>query len=525
MYITFYGAAREVTGSMHLLTTDSDRILFDCGLHQGRRKECDQKNRQLPFDPQILTNMVLSHAHIDHSGRIPMLTKSNFQGRIICTRPTADACRYLLLDSAHIQESDAHYLNYKSVRSFLYSLKKDPGNKPVSKRQMKEIKKLLKKNNHRIDAETIDRYQKQYHLDSIEPLYSIKDAEEALEYFDGYPFKHPVTIGANSTCTFYVAGHILGSALTIMKAKENGLTRNVCFSGDIGRFDKPIIKDPTLDFNEEDRSIDLLVMESTYGDRVHDPVADLRGRLSKVIMETHARGGSIIIPVFAFGRTQDIVYVLHELYDKGEVPKMPVYVDSPLAVNMTKVFGEHPETYDEDTHKTFLEKGENPFSFSKMTYVQSVEESMALMRDTTPHIVISASGMCESGRILHHLRYAVHNPKNTILLVGYMAQNTLGRKIEELGEETQKSKPGPEPLVKIFDKLYPLRAQVVKLGGFSGHGDKNELLKIIKESNLSIKRIALVHGEETQSLPFAEKLRQEGYEVVVPHPGESVEIL
>ncbi len=192
-------------------------------------------------------------------------------------------------------------------------IEKNPGNKSVSKRQMKQIKKLLKKNNHHIDAETIDRYQKQYHLDSIEPLSSIKDAEEALEYFDGYPFKHPVTISANSTCTFYVAGHILGSALTIMKTKENGLTRNIYFSGDIGRFDKPVIKDPTLDFNEEDRSIDLLIMESTYGDRVHDPVADLRGRLSEIIKKTSARGGSIIIPAFAFGRTQEIVYILHGL--------------------------------------------------------------------------------------------------------------------------------------------------------------------------------------------------------------------
>lgn len=274
MYVTFFGAAREVTGSMHMLTTDSDRILLDCGLFQGRRKESEQKNKVLPFDPHIITNMVLSHAHIDHSGRIPLLVKKNFTGRVLCTRPTASACEYLLLDSAHIQESDAHYLNYKKIRSFLYDLKKPSGSKPISKREIKRIKGMLKKGAHGFDTEAIDELHEKYGLTKVSPLYSISDAQQALEHFDGYPFRENITIGNNISCKFYVAGHILGSAITIIRAVEDGKTITIGFSGDVGRFGKPIIRDPTLDFDEEDRNLDLMIMESTYGDRLHDPVTD-----------------------------------------------------------------------------------------------------------------------------------------------------------------------------------------------------------------------------------------------------------
>jgi metallo-beta-lactamase family protein len=280
-----------------------------------------------------------------------------------------------------------------------------------------------------------------------------------------------------------------------------------------------------MDFAEEDQQIDLLIMESTYGDRLHEPVQDLKPQLKKILIETHKRGGSIVIPAFAYGRTQELLYTLHELYDDPDVPRMPIYVDSPLATKITRVFGEHPEVYDEETHNAFLEKGKNPFSMDKIHFVGSVEESIALNHETKPHIVLSASGMCEAGRILHHLRYKIHNPKNTVLMVGFQAQNTLGRRILDLGLKYAKSgRKGAPPVVRIFNKEYPLKAHVIRLGGFSAHADKNEMLRFLKKSNLKIKKIALVHGEEDQILLFAEFLKKEGFSVVVPKYGESIEV-
>jgi len=523
--ITFYGAVREVTGSMHLLTTDTNRILLDCGMFQGRRKDAARKNRSLPFDPQGITSIVLSHAHIDHSGRIPLLTKNNFNGRIVCTRATHDACEYLLLDSAHIQESDAEYLNYKTVRSYLYQREKTQSKKKVSKREHNNIKKQLKKEGHQLDNEKIDKLVKKHSLDKIRPLYTIADAEQALNFFDGYPYRHSVTIGKETTCTFYEAGHILGSAISMIKTHKNGRSFTIGYTGDVGRFNKPIIKDPALYFEADDREIDLLIMESTYGDRVHEPVQDLKPQLKKVLTETFERGGTVIIPAFAYGRTQELLYVLHELYDEGEVQRVPVFVDSPLATKITRVFGEHPEVYDRETHETFLEKSKNPFSFDQNHFVGSVEESMALNRDEKPHIVISASGMCEAGRILHHLRHKIHNPRHTILIVGYMAQNTLGRRILEQGLKYEEAgRKGDPPVMKFLNKAYPLKARVEKLGGFSAHGDRNEMLRFLKQSNLRIKTIALVHGEEDQSLSFAKHLKKEGFSVIVPKIGETIHI-
>ncbi len=519
MYITFYGAAREVTGSMHLLSAGNDRILLDCGMFQGRRKESAEKNRVLPFDPGIITTCILSHAHIDHSGRIPVLTKHQFKGRVICTRATAAACEYLLLDSAHIQESDANYLNYKTVRSALYRIKDLP------KGKNDEIKKLLKKNRHRLNTDTINDLIEKYRLEGVQPLYSTDDAKHALTCFDGYPYNYSVPVGKDITCTLYDAGHILGSAISMIRARENGRDYTICYTGDIGRFDKPIISDPTLNFSKEDRDVDLLIMESTYGNRFHEPVVDLKPHLKKVLTDTYNRGGSVLIPAFAYGRTQELLYFLHELYNSKEVPRIPIYVDSPLATKITRVFGEHPEVYDQETHETFLEHGQNPFSFDKIHFVKSVEESMALNREKKPHIVISASGMCEAGRILHHLRFKIHNPKNTILIVGYMAEHTLGRRILEQGSEYEKSgRSGPPPVVKFFNKEYPLKAHVVELGGFSAHGDKNEMLRFIKESNMRIKKIAVVHGEEDQSISFARHLNKEGFTAIVPKKGETLQI-
>jgi len=525
MIVTFYGAVREVTGSMHLVTTERDRILLDCGLYQGRRKESEHKNRMMPVDPRIVTNLVLSHAHIDHCGRIPLFVKKNFNGSVFCTRATADACSYLLADSAHIQESDALYLNYKTVRSFLYNLKTSPRTKTVSKREMRTIKSLLKKDAHELQAGAIGTLLDTHNLHKIQPLYTMDDAQKSLEYFSGYPYGKPVAIGRDMTCTFYDAGHILGSAFSIIKARENGRTYSICYTGDIGRFNKPIIQDPTLTFPDEDRNIDLLIMESTYGDREHEPAGGMKDKLKKAVSETFDRGGTVVIPSFAFGRTQELVYVLHELYDSREVPRMPIYVDSPLATNLTKVFGEHPEVYDEETHKTFLENSKNPFSFRQIQFVQSVGESMALMRDEKPHVVIASSGMCEAGRILHHLRYKIHDARNTILIVGYMAENTLGRRLLDSGSEYEQSgRTGPPPLLKFLNKVYPLKAHVVELGGFSAHGDKNEMLRFLKESNLNIKRIAVVHGEEHQSLAFADRLKREGYKTAAPHAGETLTV-
>jgi metallo-beta-lactamase family protein len=525
MHITFYGAAREVTGSMHLLTTNTDRILLDCGLFQGRRKEAAEKNKVMPFDPGIITNVVLSHAHIDHSGRLPILTRNGFNGRIISTGATADACAYLLPDSAHIQESDADYLNYKLVRSTLATMRKSPRAKTLSKRKLKEIKALLKKDRHELNTETINEYIHTLHLDGVEPLYTMADAEGALEYFDIYPYNTPVTVGKNMTCTLYDAGHILGSAMILIKVRANGISRTIMHTGDIGRFNMLIIKDPCLDFAEGDRDIDLLIMESTYGNHEHESLADLKPRLQRVLVETFERGGTVLIPAFAYGRTQSLLYLLHELYSEKSVPRVPVYVDSPLATNLTRVYGEHFEAYDKETHAVFLEKGINPFQFDKMHFVGSVAESMALNRQDTPQIIIAAAGMCEAGRILHHLRHKIHNPKHTILLVGYMAQNTLGRRIEEEGLAYEaSSRRGDPPMLRFLNKYYPLRAHVVKIDGLSVHADKNELMHFLKKSNLRVKKIAIVHGEEEQSLPFAERLRGEGYSVFVPKRGETVEV-
>lgn len=525
MHITFIGAVREVTGSMHMISTDNDNILLDCGMFQGRRKEAAEKNSVLPFDPSIITNVILSHAHIDHSGRLPLLVSKDFFGRIYATRASHDSCRYLLPDSAKIQESDAKYLNYKTVKRALAEMQGENGT--ISGRDARDIKKILKeKNSHRINDHIILEFIEKYGLKQIEPLYSISDADHALTLFEGLPYRRQATVGKDVTCTFYEAGHILGSAVSIIKAKSGDKAKTICYTGDIGRFSKPILRDPVLKFEEGDRDIDLLVMESTYGDREHEAVIDLKPRLRDVLNKTIERGGSIIIPSFAFGRTQELLYYIHELYDEGSVPRVPVWVDSPLATNITKVFAEHPEVYDAETHETFLQSGKNPFDFSQVYFTGSVEESIAITRETRPHIVISASGMCEAGRILHHLRYKIHNPQNTILAVGYMAQNTLGRRIVEEGTRfAREGRKGDPPLMRFYGKEYPLLAEVEKIGGFSAHGDRNEMLRFLQDSNLNIKKIALVHGEEDQTLAFRDFLRSHGFSVAVPKKGETIDIV
>ncbi len=525
MNVTFYGAVREVTGSMHLIDTGSDRILMDCGMFQGRRKETTEKNKVIPFFPGIITNVLLSHAHIDHCGRLPLLTKKDFHGGIYCSRATADACEYLLADSARIQESDAAYVNYKIVKSSLSRLKSSSVGKKLSNGDLKQIKSMMKKNRRTLDNDTIQTFIKEYNLQGVEPLYTVFDAEQAMTHFRGQPYGEAVTVGKDTTCTFYDAGHIIGSAITVLKVDTTDGHKTVCFTGDLGRFDTPILKDPTLAFQEAHRDIDLLIMESTYGDRLHEPVVELKPGLKKVITDTYNRGGTLLIPSFAFGRTQELLYYLHELYDQNEVPKMTIYVNSPLATRLTRVYGEHPEVYDSETHRDFLSKGKNPFSMKDIHFVESVQASMDLNRDERPHIVISASGMCEAGRILHHLRFKIHNAKNTILIVGYMAANTLGRRILELGEAYEASgRVGDSPLVKFFNKEYPLNAGVIKMGGFSAHADREEMMQFLHRSGLRIKKIAVIHGEETQSLAFASHLEKAGYQAFVPQVGETVRL-
>jgi len=523
MYVTFYGATREVTGSYHTLTTGEDIILMDCGMFQGKRQEANAKNRQLTIDPKIISNAILSHAHIDHSGRIPMLTDQGFSGQVFCTRATAAACEYLLLDSAKIQEGDASYLNYKTARRFLEKVKKGDNPANISKAEIKEIKSILKNGDHNLRTNTILNLLRENNLEVIQPLYDIQSAENSLSQINGLPYRHPFTLGKNLDCTFYEAGHILGSAISFLQYKTGAGKKTVVYSGDLGRFDKPIIKDPNLNFAEEHRDVDLFIMESTYGDRIHEPVKDMKPMLKKVLTETFERGGSVLIPAFAYGRTQELIYFLHELYLEGAVPRRPIYIDSPLATKITSVFGEHPETYDEDTHDAFLENGINPFKFEHLKFVQNVEESMKLNRDKSSHIVLAGSGMCEGGRILHHLRHKIHDDRNTVLIVGYMGKNTFGRLIQEKGSEYDANgRSGEPPIVRFYNKDYPLRARVVTLGGFSAHGDKNEMTRVLTESNLNVKRVALVHGEEEQSLGFAEHLRGLGYDVVVPYKGQSV---
>lgn len=520
MNITFYGAVREVTGSMHLVESGGDRILLDCGLHQGKRRESESKNKVFPFDPSIITNVVLSHAHIDHSGRLPLLTKERFGGRIISTRATKDACQYLLLDCAHIQESDASYLNYKAAKNFVSRFQAPNGYRDRRRKTDIDVKEL-KPEGERINNQAVLSVIRKYGLEYVEPLYTTDDAKACLGFFESYPYFQPIRIGKYVSCRFYESGHILGSGISILTVKEKGRVIRIGYTGDIGRFDRPIIKDPVLNFEPEDRDLDLLVMESTYGARKHEPVEDSSKALKDCIFESVKKGGSILIPAFAFGRTQELIYTLHEMRNNNEIPDIPIYVDSPLAGNITSVFGEHPEEYDRETHETFLEKGKNPFMFPGIKYISTVEESMNLMREEKSHIVISASGMCESGRILHHLRCKVHDENNTILIVGYMAQHTLGRKILEDGSAYEKSgRKGAAPVLRILNKEYPLKAKVVKLGGFSAHADRDELYSFLKKSNLNIRNIAIVHGEEDQSEAFAGFLNDNGLKAFVPRAGE-----
>ena len=447
MHLEFHGAARTVTGSRHLLHINGQRVLLDCGLFQGRRSEADRLNRQFGFAPTDVDAVVMSHAHIDHSGALPSLVRQGFTGCVHATLATADLLTLMLRDSAFIQEKDIHFLNKR-------------------RRRRKEPPK--------------------------EPLYTVDDADKTLELLEGHRYHRPVPVVPGVTATFHDAGHILGSAVVELNLTEGNEKRRLVFTGDLGRKNVPILRDP-----ETPPEADVLIVESTYGDREHDPIEQADERLAQLIRDVFQRKGKVIIPAFAVGRTQELVYSLSRLLRAERIPGCCVYVDSPLAVNVTEIFARHPETYDAEIRKILRETGD-PFGFGLLEYVRSVDESKALNVKSGPFLVISASGMMEAGRILHHLRNGIGDPDNVILVVGYQAQHTLGRRLVEGADE-----------VKIFGESYRRRARVVVMNEFSAHADRNEILSWVNEFKHRPGRAFVVHGDDTQSFPLAERLRKD----------------
>lgn len=467
MRISFYGAARTVTGSQHLIEVNGSRILLDCGLYQGKRSEAYERNRHLPFEAASVDVMVLSHAHIDHSGNIPNLVKSGYRGDIITTFATRDLCASMLLDSGHIQEKDVEFVN-----------------------------KRRKRGEPRVD-----------------PIYTQADAEKCLESFSTQGYERPRRIAPGVTLTFKDAGHMLGSSFVVLDIEDADEKRDyrLVFSGDLGRAGIPIIRDPqTID------GADYLIMESTYGDRLHPPYEDDTRRMEQIIIETYKRGGSVVVPAFAVGRTQQLVYSLHQLRLKGDIPDMPVFVDSPLAIDVTAAFRLHPECYDDEI-RAFInsENGRlDPFGFEDLTYTRTTEASKKLNFMREPAIIIAASGMAEAGRILHHLRNRIEDPRTMVLIVGFQAENTLGRRLVEHAKE-----------VRIFGEMYQNRAQVEVLNGFSGHADRDELLAWVGAMQRKPKRIFLVHGEPNAQTALAEALKARfGMPVDVPEWKQQVEV-
>ncbi len=469
MRITFYGGVETVTGSQHLVEVNGLRLLLDCGLYQGKRSESNERNRRLPFDARAVDIMVLSHAHIDHSGNIPNLVKSGFRGDIVCTHATRDLCGVMLLDSAHIQEKDVEYVNKKNRKR---------GRPPV------------------------------------DPIYTQEDAVVSLDSFISQAYFRQRQIAPGVCLTLLDAGHMLGSAIVVLDIEDREARRDVrlVFSGDLGRKGIPIIRDP----QPVDDGADILIMESTYGDRLHEPYPDAEKELERIVTDTYRRGGKIIIPSFAVGRTQQLVYTLHLLETSGDIPHLPVYVDSPLAVNATDVFRTHPECFDAETRQFMLELGysADPFGFKTLTYTRSLEESKQLNFLREPAIIISASGMAETGRILHHLKNNIEDPRNTVLIVGWQAPDTLGRRLVEGDTE-----------VRIFGETYQRRAEVHVINGFSGHADRDELLAWAGAMQRKPRRTFLVHGEPPAAAALADSLRQQqGLTVDVPVWKQSFEV-
>ncbi len=463
MKLTFHGAARTVTGSAHLLQVNGRSILFDCGLHQGKRKEAFARNRELQIPADSLDTVLLSHAHIDHSGNLPTLYRRGFRGTIYATSATCDLCSVMLPDAGHLQEQDVEFVNKK--------------------------------------RKALGKYP-------FEPLYTVEDAKAVIPYFQGISYEQPFRIDEHLEVVYHDAGHILGSAMVEVRVTAEGRLRRIIYSGDIGRPAQPILRDPwPLTSN------DILIMETTYGGRRHEGTERIREKLLPLLEKTVAQRSKIVIPSFSVGRTQHLVYLLHELWQEGRLPSMPVFVDSPLSVNATEVFRRHPECYDEET-LALLARREDPFGFARLVYIHDIEESKALNDRPGPMVIISASGMCEGGRVLHHLANTIGDARNTILIIGYQAENTLGRHLVE-----------KQPEVKIYGEKYALKATVETINAFSAHADQQELLDWMLGAGAHLGTIFLVHGEETQSLAFLKELTARGFKnVILPHLGQTWDV-
>lgn len=466
--IRFEGAAQTVTGSMHLVEFNGKKLLLDCGLYQGPRKEAYERNRSFPFDGTKIDAVVLSHAHIDHCGNLPTLVKSGFRGKIFCTEATRDLASVLMLDSAEIQEGDVFYNN------------------------------KLRRANHKTP---------------FEPLYTVPDAQQAIRQLDSVDYAEKFEPIPGVICRFFDAGHMLGSAsVEVIFNDGSGKKTHLLFSGDVGRKGVPILRDPFII-----SCANYVIMESTYGSRIHPTQADDRSTLEEAFHRTAENGGKLIIPAFAVGRTQEILYRLNELHELKSLPNIPVYVDSPMAAEALQVFKDHPECYDKEMlRKLQQEHDRDPLGFRALRVVRSGEESKKLNDTRGPCVIISASGMCEAGRVVHHLKHNISDPNTTILFSGYQAPHTLGRKILE-GEE----------YVNIHGRDYKVRAHVCRLEGTSGHADQQELLTWLGEviEQGSVRGIALVHGELEASSELAKHIEERFHiQPIIPNKGDEWEI-
>lgn len=453
MKIHFNGAAQTVTGSQFLLEINGARLLLECGLYQGKRSDFYKFNQTFSFDPKTIDAVLLSHAHIDHSGNLPNLVKQGFSNPIYATAATKSLAEVMLRDSGHIQEADVEYVNKKRKRR---------GEPPV------------------------------------EPLYTITDAEEACDLFQPIQYEQSFEPVKGVTARFVEAGHILGSAAIILDINESGRKYRLWFSGDIGRDKLPLLKDPIMPYEA-----DYLIMECTYGDRPHlDPDLAFE-EFREVVQRTIKRGGKVIIPAFAVGRTQELVYFLNQMVANKDIPTVPVYVDSPLAVNASDIFREYANLFDRETKEFILSGNHKALSFPNLHYTRSVEESKAINNIDKPMVIISASGMAEVGRILHHLKNNIENPKNTVLIVSWQAPNTLGRRLAE-GEQ----------VVRIFGQLYEVRAEVKSIDGLSAHAGQNKLLDYALSSKDTLKEIFLVHGEQKSAESLIHRMQEHGLMMV-----------
>jgi metallo-beta-lactamase family protein len=465
--LEFIGGARGVTGSKHILRTSRAKVLLDCGMFQGRRRESNERNRALEVPTGEIDAAVLSHAHIDHAGLLPLLYKRGYRGPIFATPATRDLCTPMLLDAALIQEADARH-----------------------------IRKL-------IERDGLD-------IEPAEPLYDQDDVTGVLGLFMGLPYRRPHPIAPGITLKLFDAGHVLGSSIVVLDVDDEGDRVRVAYAVDLGRKGLPILREPEIP-----GAVNCLVSESTYGDRRHAPIAQVDDALAEAVNRTVARSGKILIPAFALERAQEVVYALKRLRAARKIAAVPVYVDSPLTVKLTDVFRMHPECYDKATYASLV-GGDPPFEFDGLHYVSDKEESKAIAAQPGPHIIIAASGMCEAGRILHHLREGVEDQRNTILIVGYQAQHTLGRRIVERQRE-----------VKVFGVIRKLLAEVVVLSGFSAHADQNDLLtfaEAVREQG-KLRQVVLVHGETPAQDALSAKLAEHGFPtVVVPGPGDRLRL-